>query len=622
MQFPIPTGTLLHHRYRIIEVLEPGEYGWAYLAEDQKRHNERCTLEEFIPIATADLEKLRAEFQQEVRVLAQLQHPQIPRFRVMIVHDRRLFWVREYVAGFTYRSLLNHRLAQGSVFSEIEVLQLFEKLLPVLSYIHNCGIIHQNISLNTIVLRSDQLPVLTQFGLLKEVALALKLTPHKRADDWGYAPLEQRLGDRVERDSDLYALAVVAVVLLTGREPEELYDDKTQVWVWQQWAIVSPQFAQVLERMLLPNVDRRYASAEKVMQVITTIASSIRKPVAEPKRGVTKSLPQPANAKPFVQKSHSLPQSQPSKSVAPAVSPLEPPIWRDVSFLLLTLMFVGLASIAVWRIVALVKEQPAFVTLPIVRDADSNSTIQPSTAKNSEKRRDRPQELGIAADLFTDLVDEQFAAKYPQFQNNSSDADSEASQAQRDAIADAVLKKLEMLSAAARRGMGTYNRASYNDWLASIDALNVSSRSLEALADAQFVYLFPEQQGKPLNPRKFGQVWYAIAHDRAGAIRAKTALATGSLSIQDQETLKAGQGKVYVARLLLGQTLRYQIKAATGTTRLSIFPPSDSTSALVQSSPALSGSAKAARSGNYEIVIVPHQSDSVTYQLSLRASKP
>ena len=92
---PISLDTLLHNRYQIVKVLRPGDYGRAYVAEDLKRSGHRCILEEFIPLKSDSLETLRDRFQQEVRLLCQLRHPQIPRFRVVIIHpltdpDRRL----------------------------------------------------------------------------------------------------------------------------------------------------------------------------------------------------------------------------------------------------------------------------------------------------------------------------------------------------------------------------------------------------------------------------------------------------------------------------------------------------------------------------------------------------
>jgi serine/threonine protein kinase, bacterial len=595
MQFPIPTGTLLHNRYKITGVLGQGEYGWAYIAEDQKRLNERCALEEFIPTKATNLDYLREQFQQKVRILAQLQHPQIPRFRVMIVHDRRLFWVREYVEGISYRAWLNDRLTQGHLFSEAEVLHLFEKLLPVLGYVHDRGIVHQNISLNSIILRySDQLPVLIQFGLLKEVAFGLKLKPHKRADEWGYAPLEQRLGDRVDRDSDLYALAVVAVVLLTGCEPEELYDDKTQRWSWQEWASISPQFAQVLERMLLPNPDQRFVAAEKVIKVISSSHSQGGADLKQPFKILNS--PQPLDLK--------------------SQAPSEPPIWRDFSLVLLATVFVGLAGIATWRIVAIVREPRAVIAPNSIAPSPSVQSEDEQTVQ--EALRDRRKKLTVPYDLFTDLVDEQFYIKYPQFKHRSLQSDPQSNQLQREwnAIANRVLDKLAFLSSQSRSGMGQYNRESYSSWLASV---NVSSRSLETLSDAQFLHWFPEQQGKLLNPRKFGQVWYAIAQDQASTIQTKLTSVKTPL-FKDQQTLKNGQGKVYVTRLLQNQSLQLNLKAPKDSTRLSIFSSADSAPVIRDSSETF-WSKKVGRSGNYEIVIVPDKSDSVSYQLSLSVSK-
>ncbi|KAM3093026.1 serine/threonine protein kinase [Phormidesmis sp. 146-35] len=592
MQSPIPIGTLLHNRYKIIGILGQGEYGWAYIAEDQKRLNERCVLEEFIPTRATNLDDLREQFQQKVSVLTQLQHPQIPRFRVVIVHDHRLFWVRDYVQGISYRAWLTDRLIQNNLFLEAEVLDLFEKLLPVLSDVHDRGMIHQNISLNSIVFRhSDRLPVLIQFGLLKEVAFDLKLKPHQRSHDWGYAPLEQRLGDRVERDSDLYALAVVAVVLLTGREPEELYDEKTQAWSWQEWAIVSPQFAQVLQRMLCPNPDKRFASAEKVRRAIAEI--KLKKPTK-------------------IQNSTSTQTSD----FAPQKSSSEPQIWQDFSLLIFATLFVGLAGIAVWRIVAIVRE-PILVTAP--KTLAPSVKVPPKDPQAiQEALRDRRKKLTIPYDLFTDLVDEQFFVKYPQLQSRSLQSDPQSNRLKQEwsAIANTILDQLEALSPQARSGIGQYNRASYNDWLASV---NVSSRSLETLSDAQFLQWFPEQQGRLLNPRKFGQVWYAIAHDQANTIQTNSTVVKAPL-FKDQQTLKNGQGKVYIARLLQNQSLQLTLKAPKDSTRISIFSPADSAPVL-KSLSETSWSGKVKRSGNYEIVIVPHQSDSVTYQLSLVISK-
>ena len=606
MPSPIPLDTLLHNRYRIIEVLRQGNCGWAYVAEDLKRSQERCVLEEFIPLNTDDLDALRERFQQEVSLLAQLHHPQIPRFRVMIVHpslalevDRRLFWVRDYVDGCTYRALLNQRLTQGYVFSEAEVLNLLLNLLPVLSDLHDQEIIHQNLNLDSIVLRSsDQLPVLIQFGLVRDVALTLQLSYHSKVSHWGYAPLEQRLSDRVARDSDFYALAAIAVVLLTGREPEELYDDKTQRWSWQEWAMISPQFAQVLERMLSPNPRRRYSTAGKVAQALKKLAG--------------KGSEKKSSSKIQTQKSKA-----PTQTSADELDELaEPPIWRDLSFLILVTVFFGLAGITSWRILSSLKPESSGTKATQNFSPPENSEDE---QKTQDALRDYRKRLGISFNVFTDLVDELFYAQHPQLQNRSLDADPKANQfrAEWNTLAKTVLKKLETLSQEARSNLGRYDRASYNRWLAEANQLKVSGRSLSVLTDTRFDYLFPQQP--PVNPRKFGQVWYAIAHDQVIAFRDKSALKRISTQpFNDQDTLKPGQGKVYVLRASQGQTLQVALKAPDRATRLSVFPFQGSPP-LLQNSSDQSWSAKVNKTGTYELVIASQATESISYQIYVQS---
>ncbi len=608
MPSPIPLETLLHNRYRIIEVLRQGEYGWAYVAQDLKRSHECCVLEEFIPLQTDALDEVRDRFQQEVSVLAQFHHPQIPRFRVMIVHsdetDRRLFWVRDYIDGLTYRALLNQRLAQGYVFSEAEVLTLLENVLPVLRELHDRDLIHQNLNLDSIMLRtSDQLPVLIQFGLVRDVALTLQLRPHSTADNWGYAPLEQRLGDRVDRDSDLYALAAIAVVLLTGREPEDLYNDKTQRWSWQEWAAVSPKFAQVLERMLLPTPTRRYSTAGKVAQALKLMTLE-----KKPRQKALKSEILPPNVKDLMQKS----------SIQPPNPSTEPPIWQDVSFLILVSVFVGLTAIASWRILSLLNpDQPG----AIASQTSSESRLN-DEQNTQEALRDRRKQLGISFNLFTNLVDELFYTQHPQLQTRSLDAEPEAAKfrAEWNALAETVLKKLANLSQDTRRDLGRYDRDSYNAWVTAANHFSVSGRALSVLTDARFVYWFPDQQGKPLNPRKLGQVWYAIARDQVSAFRNQSDLSRISApSFSEQTTLNPGQGKIYSIRVSQGQTLQIKIKAPDRSTRSSLFPSQESELPKFQTASSLSWSGKITKTGTYELAIVSQTSELINYQLNIRS---
>ncbi len=288
MQPPIPTGTILQNRYRLINLLGQGGFGRTYLVEDQGRFNELCALKELTPPQTGyALDKSKELFQREAQILYQIEHPQIPKFRAMFEEDQRLFLAQDFVEGKTYRDLLDERKSRGFVFSEQEVLQLMQQVLPVLSYLHGKGIIHRDIAPDNMILRDrDRLPVLIDFGVVKEIATRLQQDVGKHATTvgkLGYAPIEQMQTGNAYPNSDLYALAVSAVVLLTGREPQELLDDNTMTWNWQRWCQVSPAFAQVINRMLSVTTNQRYASATQVQQ-------ALQSPTAMPEAGVPQTV--------------------------------------------------------------------------------------------------------------------------------------------------------------------------------------------------------------------------------------------------------------------------------------------------------------------------------------------
>lgn len=295
MEPPIPAGTILQNRYHILSVLGQGGFGRTYLAEDQGRFNERCALKELIPPETGAyaLEKSKELFQREAESLYRINHPQIPQFRANFEQDGRLFLVQDYVEGKTYRELLNERKAQtyiqstnpdgagqvppqapnAGVFSETEVRQLLLELLPVLDHIHSKNIIHRDITPDNIIRRSsDGLPMLIDFGVVKQVATQILTSvasaPVTTVGKVGYAPSEQIQTGRAYPSSDLYSLAATAVVLLTGKEPQALYDDRQMTWNWRRWANVSDDFANILNRMLSYRPGDRYQSAMEVMHAL------------------------------------------------------------------------------------------------------------------------------------------------------------------------------------------------------------------------------------------------------------------------------------------------------------------------------------------------------------------
>jgi serine/threonine-protein kinase len=274
-------GTILNDRYRIIEQIGRGGFGRTYLAEDTQRYRELCILKEFAPQVEDERELRKAEelFEREAGILYQLKHDRIPKFEALlktrIDGKKSLFLVQEYIEGENYWDLLQKR----GKLSETEVAKLIWELLDVLEYIHEQNLIHRDISPDNLIRRElDEKPVLIDFGCVKIAANAVSRSIGNSVTiigKKGYAPEEQMRNGQAFPCSDLYSLAATAIVLLSGKQPEELYDSHEGVWRWEEEVQVSASFKKLLNKMLAYRPRDRYQSVAKVRQVLEAENNSL-----------------------------------------------------------------------------------------------------------------------------------------------------------------------------------------------------------------------------------------------------------------------------------------------------------------------------------------------------------
>ena len=283
MQPPIPLGTLLQQRYRVTKVLGQGGFGRTYLSQDTGCFDEMCVLKEFSPTDRGRdaMKKSKELFQREAQVLYQINHPQIPKFRANFEEQKRLFLVQEYAEGKTVAKTLSERLKNSTTFTEAEAVKFLQDMLPVLTHIHNMGIIHRDISPDNIIFRDrDRLPVLIDFGVVKagvtQLEVSTQIHQGTTVGKAGYAPGEQLQTGEAYANSDLYALAVTVVVMMTGRKPESLIDKSTMTWKWHQWVpTLTPWLAKILNKMLSRVPNSRYQSANEVAQALRSVSDFI-----------------------------------------------------------------------------------------------------------------------------------------------------------------------------------------------------------------------------------------------------------------------------------------------------------------------------------------------------------
>jgi len=655
---PLSIGTLIHNRYQILQVLGQGGFGRTYLAQDRNRFSETCVLKEFFPADTdlTSLAKARSLFQREARVLYDLRHPQIPEFREQFEWSQQLFLVQEYIPGKTYAQLLKERLAIGATFSEAEVRQLMTQVLPVLTYLHDRQIVHRDIAPDNIIQReTDQLPVLIDFGAVKELANRISQVGGSTPTVIGkpaYAPPEQMQQGDAKPSSDLYALAATAVVLLTGKAPEKLYDAFNCRWQWQSEVTVNPDFAAWLNQMLHFRPEARFYSAVAAFKALQSITSAPVQPVVRP---VTPSqLPTQA----IGQRIPPLPIAQPDQ---PAIlwQPLfiktgkllfrvgrwslklvSKTIWLVWQIILSVVpkwvLFLALVTGVFWGYRHLTKQPVPFPKLPNLqlpklsppKAKPTNRLSSVTNLSQSERsRRDallnRMSKMGVPAEFFYDYVDTQFRTRHPEFQTKAL-SDSSKERALREdwyRIGETLLQQLDSLDRPARQKLSRFNASDAATRRSQLRQLNLSEGALDVLADARLRHLFPNNSALP--DLHASQLKQAIATDYITQLQAQQGIEKydrdrigTQWSDQHRKRLNPGTGDVYLIPLKTGQNLEF---AFQGEGRLRMFAYSRDSKPLLQNmGDGTHRITSREEDGYYELIVVSKEPDTKQYRLDFK----
>ena len=267
------TPTLLNNRYRILRTLGAGGFGNTFLAEDTYMPSgRRCVIKQLKPV-THDPQAykiVQERFGREAAVLEELGdgNNQIPRLFAYFSETGQFYLVQEYIEGDT----LTQKVEKGGTLSENEVKQILVSLLPVLDYVHSRRMIHRDIKPDNVIIRQrDELPVLIDFGAVKEAMKTQVNVPGNQPHSMvigtpGFMSAEQA-GGRPTYTSDLYSLGLVAVFLLTGKLPQELETDaRTGEFLWRQTAAkINPNLATVIDRAIRFNASDRFATPREML---------------------------------------------------------------------------------------------------------------------------------------------------------------------------------------------------------------------------------------------------------------------------------------------------------------------------------------------------------------------
>ncbi len=270
-------------RYRTIKPIGQGGFGRTFLAVDETKPVifSQCVIKQFLPQNTAG-EKAAQLFHQEAAQLETLgKHPQIPELIAHFEQDGRQYLVQEFIDGKN----LARELEQKGAFTETQIRQILNDLLPVLHFVHKSKVIHRDIKPENIIrrrlspaplsaLENSYQPspfqkdiVLVDFGAAKKVTATGLPQTGTIIGSAAYTAPEQLMGKAVFA-SDIYSLGVTCIHLLTEIPPFDLFDSTEDSWAWRNYlkTAVSDDLSRILDTMLQSATKRRYSSASAVLR--------------------------------------------------------------------------------------------------------------------------------------------------------------------------------------------------------------------------------------------------------------------------------------------------------------------------------------------------------------------
>ena len=228
-------GTILNGKFLIGNILGMGNFGITYMGFDMLLEY-RVAIKEFFPTDMVErnedgslyvsYETSEEEFQEELkaylreaRILAQFsKYPGIVSIKELFYANNTGYMVMEYLEGGTLRRFVDNN---GGHLPVNKTLELMEPVISSMEEIHKAGLIHRDISPENIMLDNDGTIKVIDFGATKKLS---NKTEQIYFGKFGYAPLEQMMGENQGPWTDVYGICATMYCMITGDIPTDAYE--------------------------------------------------------------------------------------------------------------------------------------------------------------------------------------------------------------------------------------------------------------------------------------------------------------------------------------------------------------------------------------------------------------
>ncbi len=262
----LPSAKILYDRYEIIDTLGKGGIATTYAAKDLE--TDETVAIKVMSLRRAQDWKAIELFEREAKILAQLNHPCIPKyldyFQIDTERDREFHIVQSLAPG----TPLSVSIDRGWQPEVAEVEQIAIQILEILTYLHHLSppVIHRDIKPQNLIKSADGNISLVDFGAVQDTYHQTVTGGSTVVGTYGYMAPEQFRGQAF-LSTDLYGLATTLLFLLTRADPSKLPQKQLKI-NFKSTLKLPRQFADWLDRMLEPAIEQRFTTAAEALAVL------------------------------------------------------------------------------------------------------------------------------------------------------------------------------------------------------------------------------------------------------------------------------------------------------------------------------------------------------------------
>ena len=243
-----------------------------------------------LPYHLAEDAVIRERFLREARTAAALSHPRI----VPIHHADEAGGTVYFVMGFVDGGSLAPHAHSTERLTAARVTSILADVADALAYAHARGVVHRDIKAENILLDAvSGRAMVTDFGIARVAEAAPMTATGNILGTVHYMSPEQVSGERLDGRSDLYALGVLAFLLLAGRFPFEheapsavlvAHVTKRPPKLREVAPEVPAELADVVDRLLRKDPADRFATADELMTALRRLDTANSAPFSSPSR--------------------------------------------------------------------------------------------------------------------------------------------------------------------------------------------------------------------------------------------------------------------------------------------------------------------------------------------------